>query len=118
MIFKYLVKLFTLTKLNHLSILGDESKACPSDFENILDDCIDDYNEFDAVELPRICYNNVDWTYPNIVVVFGQTSRGLSRKVARKGLCFNLNFSELLQIHLCLNLLIKILTILFRLLLE
>ena len=29
-------------------------------------------------------YTDVDWTYPNIVVVFGETSRGLSKAITRK----------------------------------
>ena len=40
-------------------------------------------------ELKRVKYTDIDWTYPNIVVVFGQTSRGLSRAIARKAAEFD-----------------------------
>ena len=65
-------------------MLGSEDKSTPGDFSNILDKNDLEPSEFDDQEIPKVSYVDVDWTYPNIVVVFGQTSFGLSRQIARK----------------------------------
>ena len=46
-------------------------------------------SEFGDQEIPKVSYVDVDWTYPNIIVVFGQTSYGLSRQIARKAIQYD-----------------------------
>ena len=66
----------------------NDSKCCPVDFRNKIDDKLDE-NESDQTEIPMVNYLNVDWTYPNIVVVFGQASRGISKSIARHAVQWN-----------------------------
>jgi len=68
---------------------GSEDKSTPGDFSNVLDDNDLEPSEFDDQEIPKVSYVDVDWTYPNIIVVFGQTSLGLSRQIARKAIQYD-----------------------------
>jgi len=65
---------------------GDEAKVTPAFFHNLVDDLnhTTDDAQFDQQQIQRVNYTDVDWTYPNIVVVFGETSRGLSKAITRK----------------------------------
>jgi len=68
---------------------GSVDKSKPGDFSNVLDKNDDESSEFDDQIIETVSYTDVDWTYPNIIVVFGQTSYGLSRKIARKAVQYD-----------------------------
>ena len=65
---------------------GDQSKTRASDFFNpIIDSAKTDEQKLDMRQMQFIPYDEIDWSYPNIIIVIGQESRGISYAIAEKG---------------------------------
>lgn len=65
---------------------GDQTKTTASDFFNpVIDGFKTEEQKNDIRQVQFIPYDEIDWSYPNIVVVIGQESRGISYAIAKKG---------------------------------
>ena len=64
---------------------GDSEKKCVGDFYLPMVDIQKPKVEFkDLRVIPRVRYDQVDWSYPNIILVIGNEAKGISNAIASK----------------------------------
>ena len=64
---------------------GDSDKNTVGDYYlPAIDETLTEEQKSDKRVIQSVQYDGIDWTYPNIIIVFGQEARGLSHKIASK----------------------------------
>ena len=77
---------------------GDQTKTMASDFFNpLIDGYKTEEQKNDMRRVHFISYDEIDWSYPNIVIVIGQESKGISYAIAKKGFLINQRFLRILN---------------------